>query len=266
YMSRFGITVKEFDALNDHVLELLRGGPMSQGELTKQLLPRAGRKMQRYMKVAWSIQLFRPALVEGFICYAAQRGSEATYVRVDQWLPKMKSVPELEAKKELVRQYLTAYGPATPQDFSRWAGIPMREVREAWEPLRDELVEVSVGEKQNSMLRKDLNGISKIKLRVPVLRLLPSFDPYMLGHEAKNHLIEDRQYKRVYRNQGWLSPVVLLNGKVIGIWSHKRRGEGLVLDITPFQKFSQTIRAKVEQEAASLGKFLETICRIRYGR
>ena len=142
----------------------------------------------------------------------------------------------------------------------------MKEVRDAWEPLRDELIEVSVEEKQHSMLHRDMKSLSKSRLREPILRLLPSFDPYLLGHAEKNHLVEHRHYKRVYRSQGWLSPVVLLNGKAIGIWSYKRRGNGLFLEITSFGRFSRRIRAKIEKEAESLGEFLETTCQISYAR
>jgi hypothetical protein len=74
----------------------------------------------------------------------------------------------------------------------------------------------------------------------------------------KNHLMDSNYYKRVYRNQKWISPVVLLNGRVIGIWSYTRRGKVLSLKIEPFEKFPKIIHAKIEEESASLGSFLET--------
>ena len=37
-------------------------------------------------------------------------------------------------------------------------------------------------------------------------------DPYLLAHRDKDHLLSAEHYKRVYRNQGWISPVVLIDG------------------------------------------------------
>jgi hypothetical protein len=65
---------------------------------------------------------------------------------------------------------------------------------------------------------------------------LPSFDPYMLGHRDKEHLVDEANYKRVYRKAGWLSPVVLFAGRVMGVWSHERRGKCLHVNVEPFAK------------------------------
>jgi len=85
----------------------------------------------------------------------------------------------------------------------------------------------------------------------------------MLGHAEKTHLVDAPYYKRIYRNAGWISPVVLLNGRVVGIWFSKRRGNRLSLGIEPIEKFSKAIRKKIEEEAASLGEFLGNPLEIR---
>ncbi len=60
--------------------------------------------------------------------------------------------------------------------------------------------------------------------------------------------------------------MVLLNGRVIGIWSYTRRGKGLSLKVELFEKLSKTIRASIEEEAESLGGFLETAWEIKFSR
>ena len=140
----------------------------------------------------------------------------------------------------------------------------MKEARAAWELLEQEVVEVCIEDKKGWILRQDYAQLRNSCFGEQVLRLLPSFDPLMLGHVDKNHLVDSRYYKRVYRNQGWISPVVLLNGRVIGTWSNKRRGNRLSLDIEPFQNFSKSIRTKIEEEAASLGDFQETSWEIKF--
>ena len=85
-MSKFGITQKEADGMNGAVLEALSAGPMTHRELTEQILSKVGKKVRRWMERVWSV--FRPAIVEGLICYGPHRGQEVTFVRVDQWLPE----------------------------------------------------------------------------------------------------------------------------------------------------------------------------------
>ena len=51
------------------------------------------------------------------------------------------------------------------------------------------------------------------------VHLLPYFDVYLLAHGFKEHFLKPQFYKRVYRNQGSISPVVLINGEIAGVWS-----------------------------------------------
>ncbi|MGH7490897.1 MAG: winged helix DNA-binding domain-containing protein [bacterium] len=256
-MSRFGVTPKEAESMSAAVVAALRAGPLTQPELLEQIMPKAGRKMRKYLALVWSIQVFRPALVEGLICYGPLRNKKETFVLVDQWLPPRRRIPELEAQQILLRRYLSAFGPATLRDFSRWSGMTMPEVKAVHDLLKDELSEVYVGDNNLLILRTDRDRLQDSHLADQTLRLLPGFDPFMLGHVEKSHLVDSAHYKLVYRNQGWISPVILLNGSVIGVWSNQRRGQHLSLRIEPFERLSKRIQSKIEAEAASLASFWE---------
>lgn len=265
-MSRFGIAPKETDAMTKSIVDALRSGPMTQPELMEQIIPKVGKKLRKYIELAWSIQVFRLALVEGLICYGPERGKKATFVRVDQWLPEQRAVDEHEAKQILMRRYLRAYAPATLQDFSKWSGMAMPEVKAIWELMKEELAEVHLDDRKGFIHREDYAQLANGHLDGQILRLLPHFDPYLLGHADKNHLVGAQNYKRVYRNQGWISPVILLNGRIIGVWSYTRHGKQLSLEIAPFEKFPQTLHAKIAEEVASLGDFLETSWEIKFNK
>ena len=89
------------------------------------------------------------------------------------------------------------------------------------ESLQEELLEVHVEDTKGAdqtgwILSEDYDELTNTYLNDHILRLLPSFDPYMLGH-AENS-VDARYYKRVYRNAGWISPVVLLNERVGNPW------------------------------------------------
>jgi len=61
--------------------------------------------MRVWLKYAWSAM--RPAIVEGLICYGPPRGAQATFVRVDQWLPSQKAADPDDGRVELAKRFLT---------------------------------------------------------------------------------------------------------------------------------------------------------------
>lgn len=87
---------------------------------------------------------------------------------------------------------------------------------------------------------------------------------YLLRDRDKGHLVDEAHYKRIYRKAGRLSPVVLVNGRAVGIWPRDRRGERLSLRVEPFHGMSQAVREGIEIEARDLGRFLGATCEIAY--
>ena len=264
-MARYGVTEKNAFEARDAVVEGLRCGPMPRRELSKQVLSqiKVGKKARFWFeRASWSV--FRQAIVEGLVCHGPNQGQESTMLRVDQWLPKQRRVSEDVAQRILLRRYLSAYGPATVRDFGKWAGFSVPEARAIGELLRDELMEVDVEGSAALILRRDYSQLRDCALGAPTLRLLPNFDACLLAHVETDHLIDAAYYKRVYRNQGWISPVVLLNGRVIGVWSHARRGKLWAVEIEPFERLGKSVQAKIEEEAASLGRFLGSRCEVRF--
>lgn len=264
-MARYGVTEKEAFEARDAAVQGLRFRPMPRRELSKQVLSqiKVGRKARLWFeRASWGV--FRLAIIEGLVCHGPNQGQEATVVRVSEWLPKQRNVSERDAQRILLRRYLSAYGPATLRDFSKWAGLSAPEGKAIGELLQDECVEVEVENEKALILRNDLKQLQSSALAEDAVRLLPNFDCFLLAHAVTDHLVHARHYKRVYRNQGWISPVVLRNGKVIGVWSTTRRGKLWTLEVEPFERFGKSVRAKVEEEAASLGRFLGSPCEVRF--
>jgi hypothetical protein len=257
-----GVTPEEFTALNAQVLKALRDGPLTQQEIRKRVEPRASKRMKDWMSRVWSI--LRTPVAEGLICYGPARGSEITFIRTDKWLrghPKKMDVRE--AHQTLLMRFLAAYGPATPRDFAKWSGIRMPEIRESWGAVKNQLTEVMIEGQAAWLPRKSFKHLSAAGFSEPVVRMLPAFDPFLLAHAAKDHLVLRTHYKRVYRNQGWISPVILIDGRVAGIWSHVRKSGKLRVEVAPFEKFPKRIRALIEEEAASLAGFLDSSLELR---
>ena len=71
------------------------------------------------------------------------------------------------------------------------------------------------------------------------LAALPLFDPWLLAHGDTDGFIDPRHRKAVYRTAGWISPVLLRQGRVVATWSHRRMADGWVAEITPLARLSK---------------------------
>ena len=61
---------------------------------------------------------------------------------------------------------------------------------------------------------------------------------------------------RVYRQQGWVSPVLLVDGRAAGIWSHEHRGGAIQVEVEPFQALRPKVRKALLGEVERLAAFL----------
>src|SRR5437660_5141344 len=184
-------------------------------------------------------------------------GNEATYVRADKWIPFWKDIPVEKAERELLVKYLRAFGPTTLQDFALWAGMYVRDAKPIWQSEAENLAHVDVEGWKASMLQSDLLDLEKAGLDEPVVRLLPYFDSFLLGHKSHRNIVDQGNHKKIYRNQGWVSPVLLVNGRAQGIWSHDQNKSILAVRVIPFSRISSGVSSRIKEEASDLGRFLE---------
>ena len=203
------------------------------------------------------VELLHLAGARGVVCYGPYRGNEPTFVRADAWIPRWKDVPAEQAERILLRKYLRAFGPATAADFAMWAGITLTEARQVWADEQAHLAPVDVQGWQATALRQDLEELAGAGVKRPVVRLLPYFDTFLLGHKERDHLLHTKYRPNVYRPQGWIAPVVLVDGRVAAVWEHGRERDRLRVKVTKFEPLSRGVTASIREEAGDLARFLE---------
>ena len=64
-------------------------------------------------------------------------------------------------------------------------------------------------------------------------------------------------YKCVYRNQGWISPVVLIDGKIAGVWSYKLSRQTMDVAIELFVRIPRNAREQIEARAQALASLFQ---------
>ena len=192
----------------------------------------------------------------GVVCYGPGQGNEPTFVRADAWIPGWKDIPREQAEGILLRKYLQAFGPATAADFAVWAGITLTDAREIWRPEQDDFAKVNVEGWDAEILREDIHKLVRAEFERPLVRLLPYFDTFLIGHRERSHLLDMRHRQNVYRAQGWIAPVVLVDGRVAAVWEYVRAGNRLRIQVTKLGALSQRVSSAIREEAQDLGHFL----------
>ncbi|HEV2690109.1 MAG TPA: crosslink repair DNA glycosylase YcaQ family protein, partial [Bryobacteraceae bacterium] len=200
----------------------------------------------------------------GRLCFVPSVGQRVRFTHLDTWLAAVKRpkkrTPKMDpqaATATITRRYLAAYGPATYHDLARWwGGASVSTVRQWIASLGEEVSPVELDGEQAFMLADDASEARELPATRSV-NLLPGFDHYVVA--ASRHaerLLPGDFRQRVYRPQGWISPVLLVNGRMDGTWRHEIKGSGVEVAIEPFVKTPAWVRRAASDEAERLASFL----------
>lgn len=266
WIRKYGITNDEIEDMVRTIVDVLDDDVLTRKELTKRVVATMGEKARPWIAHSWGGAI-KLACLRGDVVFGPSQGQEVTFVKQRTWLPRIMDLSTEEAENLLLLRYLHSYGPAEITDFAYWAGMTVSDARSIKERVVDEILNIEVSGKIRLLLHKDLREIKKQRadgFNEEDVRLLPSFDVYMLAHKDKSDLVDKRFYKLVYRKAGWLSPVILVNGKAIGVWTHKRKGEHLHLKIEPFNKISKNKKRQIDAESDRLAHFYNTKYKVIY--
>jgi hypothetical protein len=86
-------------------------------------------------------------------------------------------------------------------------------------------------------------------------RLLPAFDPYLLGWRDRAFAVPPEHARRVHPGGGILRATATVDGVAVGTWSARRRGGRLAVAVEPFAPLAPADAAALEEEAADVAGF-----------
>ena len=254
-----GITLEEIDKVTDAIGSALDGRIMTREELVKEVVRISGSStFEKAALNGWGMML-KPAAFTGRLCFAPSVGQRVRFTHPRSWLREpAKVLTTGDAAVEITRRYLSAYGPATRHDFARWWGDGSVATARQWiVSLGGEVAEVELeGGDTAWMLAKHAREARDLAPGRTV-SLVPAFDPYVIAasRHARNLLPGDLR-PRVFRPQGWVSPVLLVNGRMDGVWRHELKGSCAAIAIEPFVRLPAWARRAAEEEAERLAAFL----------
>ncbi|WP_030679064.1 winged helix DNA-binding domain-containing protein [Streptomyces rimosus] len=248
----FGVSPQQMEALGEAVEEILDGKVLTRRELTEAVLARRGLAgLGEQLASGWSTVL-KPLAWTGRLCQGPARGQHVTFTSPRSWLPGWRGIPDPEEAAEVViPAYLRAHGPASPAVFDAWLlrGATRKAVLRGWfEALGDRVAEVEVDGSRAYVMSDDAEELARTE-PTDGLHLLPAFDQYVLAPGTSDtRLVPSAHRSKVSRAAGWISPVVLLRGRVVGTWALT----GSTVEVTTFDG-SALPGAALEEDVRRLG-------------
>jgi hypothetical protein len=232
-----GVSSAQLAAITETIEKVMTEEPMTREELTVAVVEATGDPaLGAALRSGWG-QVLKPAAHQGLLVQGPPRGRNVTFVSPSAWLGEMK-IPNLdEAVPDLVERFFEVNGPATSEDFARWLGRAHKTARDLMGTALDQLVPVTVESWVGWMTTA---GAASASAAGPASGsyLLPGFDPFTLApisHRA--HTIPPGRLDEVSRTAGWIAPVILVDGRIVGTWE---RESGSEVVLQPFERLSNT--------------------------
>jgi hypothetical protein len=249
-----GVTPRQIDELTEKVAGILDGAVLTRDQLVTQVVAdKRFTGMEDRLRSGWG-QVLKPLAWRGVLCHGPNQGNKITFTLPASQFPNWGKRPEPdEAAPAVIEAYLGAYGPATPEVFDRWLSLNSTSkprLRQWFGDMGDKLTEVDVEGRQALMLTEHVEELADIAAWKGA-RLLGDFDQYILGPGTKDEVLLPKEHRAaVSRTSGWISPIVVVNGRVVGVWD--------VLDhevvVSPFPGSGRLPRKELEKEAAHVAR------------
>jgi hypothetical protein len=227
------------------VRKLALGGPVASADAVAHL-ERNHRLTGIGARRAWRAARVRAHLVHHHETALWKARPVGRFVTVDE----PEALVPLEARAELIRRYLRAFGPSSLRDVGQWSIMHVPELKaslELLEPLR----------RFRDERGRELFDVPRAPLPDPgvpaPVRFLPKWDNVLLGFADRTRVISDEIRKQVIGKNGDVAQTVLVDGFVAGTWFADSRGK---VTVQPFAPLPRVWRGEVEDEAARLEAWL----------
>jgi hypothetical protein len=189
---------------------------------------------------------------DGLLCFGARAGKQQTFALLAEWVPTAKTLRRDEALAELARRYFTSHGPATLQDFAWWSGLIAADARAGLEMVKSQFVQ-EVVDGQTYWLSSSRPAVKEVS---PTAYLLPAYDEYTVAYKDRSAVLDPSYAKQPNDGPGILSPTIVVEGQVVGIWKRVFEKNSVVITPSYFTKLTKAQTRAVADAAEHYGKFL----------
>lgn len=226
FQRQAGFVLKDWKPFRAAMRDILAEAPRTREEISSALGESATLgSLAAAAMGAGSDALYKPLHWWGDISFGPVRDGQTTFqLRSDaSCLPDPLDDFEADAiGARVVRDYLRSYAPVTRGNLRYWLteglSVPSRMVSRWLSANMDELVEVESAGSACYVLREDFDALREARVS-NVVRLLPGFDPWVMGPGTADSRIIDPQ-SRAEASKG--NNLVLVGGRAVGTWRRRR--------------------------------------------
>lgn len=233
---KFGYDEKKLDQTNSSIEKLLTGNNHLTREEIMQELNIKKTSKEDFLSAA----IMMNAELDGLVCNGKMKGKQITYALLEERVQKPKSkLSKEDALAKLAKRYFESHGPATLSDFSWWSGFPPTICKKAIDAIMLQLNHTTI-DNQLYWFKKDDSDFNSFRESV---LFLPAFDEILISYKTREASFNTEHQSKVFTNNGIFKPIILENGKVIGIWKRSIKKDHVKIE-TEF--FNETEISKKE--------------------
>ncbi|MFM2224614.1 MAG: hypothetical protein RJA07_816 [Bacteroidota bacterium] len=202
------------------------------------------------------------AELNGLVCNGIRKGKEISYALLEERIPQSKKINRDEALAKLALIYFQSHSPATLKDFSWWSGLNQTDAKKAIDSASKFLEKIEVGEQtyfvsvneKNIPLAPFKGGITAAEIY-----LLPAFDEYIISYNHRFDVVDKNHAPKVFTNNGIFKPMIVQDGKIIGIWKRTVLAKKLKTEIFPFEKIDKKTEEEIWKKMEAFKKYLTVL-------
>ncbi|MDS1269086.1 winged helix DNA-binding domain-containing protein [Lipingzhangella sp. LS1_29] len=189
----------------------------------------------------------------GLLCFGPTRDGEQQLVLVAEWIPQPRTVEREEALGELALRYFRSHGPATFQDFARWAQLTATDARTGVARVDGELTRLYVHDTEYLLDPAIPQRLEQCRGEIDDVLLLPGFDEFVLGYANRAAVLPSAFADRIVPGgNGVFRPTVVRDGQIVGTWRHVGTASARRIEATAFTEFATQDQARIAEVYAAL--------------
>lgn len=243
-----GLTEQAFSRSNSIIEKALCDNKhLTRDELVKLLV--AGGFINDNNRVS---HLLMRAEIDGIIASGSIKADKQTYALLADRISKTKILNRGEAIAELARRYFTSHGPATLQDFHWWSGLPVKDCRQAVEDLKNSFDSAKIGD--DTYFFAPVSSVPKFEKNHIIL--LPAYDEFIISYKNRTASLSFENHVKAVSINGIFRPVIVHNGKVIGIWKKTVKNEKVFLTAEFFGITTASVKKHIAVNFVSYARFI----------
>ncbi len=201
-----------------------------------------------------SAHLLARAELEKIICSGPIIKEKPTYALLSRRVSRIKRLTREESLATLARKYFTSRSPARLQDFLWWSGLPAKDAKLALDLIKSDFHAEEL-EENTYWIPNDQAIATRTESQV---YLLPPYDELIVSYSDRSAPIPEEleDYMKEISDRGVFRPIIVVEGKVAGIWKRAILKERVSVEINLFTGVKPAVKARITNAATVYGAFL----------